>query len=64
MEKKPTVLENRKTGEIININKEELPRQIQTGAILKKINGKYFIDKYKTKEVAKRIENKMNNLWE
>lgn len=57
------VLENRKTGKMTNIPKENLPKETKTGDILKKINGKYFIDNTKTEEVEKRIENKMNNLW-
>lgn len=57
------VLENRKTGKMTDIKKEELPQEIKTGDIIKRINGKYFIDNEQTQEVAKRIENKMNNLW-
>lgn len=57
------VLENRKTGEITNINREDLPQEVKTGDILKKINGKYFINEEKTQEISQRIENKMNDLW-
>jgi len=57
------VLENRKTGEIMNISKDSLPQEVKTGDILKKINGKYFIDDGKTQEIAQRIESKMNDLW-
>lgn len=57
------VLENRTTQEMININISELPNDIKTGDILKKVNGKYFIDEEETKSVGKRIENKMNDLW-
>lgn len=62
-EENMAVLESRKTGKMINIPKESLPQEVKTGDILKKINGKYFIDSNKTEEVAKRIENKMKDLW-
>ena len=58
------VLENRKTNEIINVNKNELPEGIDEGDTLDKINGKYIIDRNKTEEVSNRISDKMNNLWE
>ena len=57
------VLENRTTQEITNISISELPNEIKTGDILKKVNGKYFIDEEETKSVEKRIEDKMNDLW-
>lgn len=57
------VLENRTTQEIVNISISELPNDIKTGDILKKVNGKYFIDEEETKNVEKRIEDKMNDLW-
>lgn len=57
------VLENRTTQEMINININELPNDIKTGDILKKVNGKYFVDEEETKSIEKRIEDKMNDLW-
>lgn len=57
------VLENRKTQEIINLKKEELPEGVKTGDILKKINGKFLADKAETKKVENRIKRKMNHLW-
>lgn len=57
------VLEDRTTEEIINISISELPNEIKTGDILKKVNGKYFIDEEETKSVEKRIHDKMNDLW-
>lgn len=58
------VLENRKTNEIINVDKDELPESINEGDILDRINGKYTIDRDKNEEVSNRISDKMNNLWE
>ena len=57
------VLENRTTQEIINSSLNELPNDIKTGDILKKVNGKYFVDEDETKSVEKRIHDKMNDLW-
>ena len=57
------VLEDRTSQDTINININELPNEIKTGDIIKKINGKYFIDEEETKSVEKRIEDKMNDLW-
>lgn len=58
------ICENRQTAEFTNISKDELPDELKEGDIFKEINGKYFIDKSKTEEISKRIENKMNNLWQ
>ncbi len=57
------VCENRKTGEIVNIEKEKLPNNLNTGDIFLCINGKYTIDLERQKEVKKRIKNKMDDLW-
>lgn len=57
------VLENRTTQEIINISISELPNDIKTGDVIKKVNGKYFVDEEETKNVERRIEDKMNDLW-
>ena len=58
------VLENRKTKEFININKDELPEGLKEGDYLEKINGKYIKNEFKNQEIQKRIEEKMNNLWD
>lgn len=57
------VLENRKTQEMLNLEKEELPEGLKTGDIIKKINGKFYIDRVETEKIEKRIENKMKDLW-
>ena len=57
------VLENRETQEMINMEKEELPEELKTGDIIKKINGKFYIDRIETEKIEKRIENKMKDLW-
>lgn len=57
------VLEDRNTGKMYDVNKDELPEHIKSGDIIKKINGKYFIDKLEKESIEKRIEDKMNDLW-
>ena len=58
------VCEDRKTKEIMNINKSELPIDAKEGMILKYENGKYVQDVESQKEVSDRIKNKMDNLWQ
>ena len=57
------VLENRETQEMINLKIQELPEGLKTGDIIKKINGKFYIDRVETEKIEKRIENKMKDLW-
>ncbi len=57
------VLENRDTGEMININKNDLPQDAKEGSILRLNNNKYEIDVEEQKEVENRIKDKMNKLW-
>lgn len=57
------VLENRDTGEMFNVNKSDLPKELKEGTILKMVNNKYEIDKEEQKKVEDRIRDKMNKLW-
>lgn len=57
------VLENRQTGKNENIDIKNLPEKIKEGNILRKINGKYFIDNEKMKEIQERIEKKTKDIW-
>lgn len=57
------VCEDRKTGEIKQIAKSELPEDVKEGNILTFENGEYRINNEKQEEVSKRIEEKMNKLW-
>ncbi len=63
LEEEIAVLENRKTGKIIEIERNKLPENSKEGDILKKINGKYSLDAEKTVEESNRIRDKMNDLW-
>lgn len=63
IEENKVVLENRKDGTTIQVGKENLPKNIKEGDIIKEINGKFILDKVKTQEETDRIKNKMNDLW-
>ena len=63
IEENVAVLQNNETKQIKNINIEELPEEIKDGTVLKCINGKFFLDKETEEEISKRIEEKMNRLW-
>jgi len=52
------VLENRDTGEMLNVNKKDIPQDAKEGTILK-----LKIDIEEQKIVEDRIKNKMKNLW-
>ena len=55
------VLENRDTGEMLNVSKKDLPQDAKEGRILKLNKDKYEIDLEEQKIVADRIKNKMKN---
>ena len=57
------VLENRDTGEMLNVSKKDLPQDAKEGTILKLNKDKYETDPEEQKIVADRIKNKMKNLW-
>lgn len=57
------VLENRDTGEILNVNKKDIPQDAKEGTILKLNKDKYEIDIEEQRIVEDRIKNKMKNLW-
>ena len=57
------VLENRDTGEMLNVSKKDVPQDAKEGTILKLNKDKYEIDLEEQKIVEDRIKNKMKNLW-
>lgn len=57
------VLENRDTGEMFNVSRNDLPQEVKEGTILKLNNNKYEIDLEEQKIVEDRIKDKMNKLW-
>lgn len=62
-EEEYAVCENRETGEILKIERYKLPNDANEGSVLKYENGQYIIDKNIQEEIAKRIKEKMKNLW-
>lgn len=58
------VLEDRKNGKMLDVNKSEIPNTAVEGDVLKRINGKYIIDKNETQEISDRIKDKMDDLWD
>lgn len=57
------VLENRETGEMINVHKNELPKDAKEGSVLKINENKYELDIEEQKQTEERIKNKMDKLW-
>ena len=57
------VLENRKTNETKNVKKDMLPENIKEGSILQYVNGKYTYNEELTREETKKIQDRMNKLW-
>ena len=57
------ICEDRKTGEKYEILKENLDENLKEGDIIKEEKGKYVKANDIQEEVEKRIEEKMNNLW-
>ena len=57
------VLENRKTNKTKNVKRDMLPENIKEGSILQYVNGKYTYNEELTKEEIKRIQDRMNKLW-
>lgn len=57
------VCEDRKTKEMINIKRKDLPEDSREGSILKLKNGKFELDLEEEEKVEKRIKEKMDNLW-
>ena len=54
------VLEDRKKCVMVNVKRDVLSEE---GDVLKKVNGKYFVDDILTQEIANRIRKKMDDLW-
>lgn len=57
------ICEDRKTGKKVELLKENLEEKLKEGDIIKEKNGKYVKDIKLQEETEKRIEEKMNRLW-
>lgn len=57
------ICEDRKTGKIQEINRQQLPKDIQEGDMLIYQDGNYRKDAEKQTEIENRIAKKMEDLW-
>lgn len=57
------ICEDRKTGKKVEILKEDLEEGLKEGDIIKEEKGKYVKNIELQEEIEKRIEEKMNKLW-
>lgn len=57
------VCEDRKSGEILEINITNLPTEIKEGTVLKYEKGVYKIDLKEQSSIEQRIKDKMKNIW-
>lgn len=57
------ICENRRTKEKREIEIEKLPKSIKEGSVLKFKDNKYELDLEEEKNIEKRIEEKMKNIW-
>lgn len=57
------ICEDRKTGKKVEILKEDLEEGLKEGDIIKEENGKYVKNIESQEETEKRIQEKMNRLW-
>lgn len=58
------VCEDRKTGKVKEIPKENIEEGLKEGDIIKFENGKYVQNKELQKEIEQEIKQKMNKVWE
>lgn len=58
------ICENRKTQEMINVNLDDLPKDIKEGDVLIYKNNCYELDYDKRNEIEERIKEKLKNLFE
>lgn len=58
------ICEDRKTKQKIEISKQDLSEEIKEGDIIKKEKGKYIKANKLQEETEKRIQEKMNKLWD
>lgn len=57
------ICEDRKTGKKYEISKENIDKDLKEGDIIKEEKGRYIRANDIQETVEKRIEEKMNNLW-
>ena len=64
LEDELAVCENRNTKEMIEILRKDLPEGTKEGDLLVRREGKYYLCEKEQQETERRINEKMNRLWE
>lgn len=57
------VCEDRKTGEMVEIPRNNIEENVKEGDVIKKVEGIYKKDIERQEKIEKRIEEKMNQIW-
>ncbi len=62
-EENRAILENRKTNEMIEVDRNRIPKDAKEGDILKFIDNEFKIDMELTNQKSEEIKEKMNKIW-
>ena len=62
-EENRAILENRKTNEMIEVDRNRIPKDAKEGDILKFIDNEFKIDMELTTQTSEEIKEKMNKIW-
>ena len=62
-EENRAILENRKTNEMIEVDRHRIPKDAKEGDILKFIDNEFKIDMELTNQKSEEIKEKMNKIW-
>ena len=62
-EENRAILENRKTNEMIEVDRNRIPKDAKEGDILKFIDNEFKIDMELTNKKSEEIKEKMNKIW-
>lgn len=57
------ICEDRKTGKMVEIPRNNIEENVKEGDIIKKVAGIYQKDIKRQEKIEKRIEEKMNQIW-
>ncbi len=57
------VCEDRKTGKMVEIPRNNIEKNVKEGDIIKKVAGIYQKDIKRQEKIEKRMEEKMNQIW-
>lgn len=62
-EENRAILENRKTNEMIEVDRNRIPKDAKEGDILKFVDNESKIDRELTNQKREEIKEKMNKIW-